>query len=66
MDWIERWFNVSPDGGDGSLEWLVVGALVLAAVSLLVVAVPPLRAAVRNAVSTVEGLLVDLVRRRGH
>jgi hypothetical protein len=35
MDFIERWFGVSPDGGDGSLEvlWIVgivvaVGALV--------------------------------------
>jgi hypothetical protein len=24
-DWIELVFNVDPDGGDGSLEWLVAG-----------------------------------------
>jgi hypothetical protein len=26
MDFIERWFGLSPDGGDGSLEvlWIVV------------------------------------------
>lgn len=26
MDFIEQWFGVSPDGGDGSLEllWIVV------------------------------------------
>jgi len=37
VDFIERWFNVSPDGGNGTLEWLSValGALV---VSVLVIA----------------------------
>jgi hypothetical protein len=31
MDFIERAFHVSPDGGDGSLEvlWLAVAALAL-------------------------------------
>ena len=39
MDFIERWFGVSPDGGDGSTElmWLlalaaVIGVLVARAV----------------------------------
>jgi MYXO-CTERM domain-containing protein len=33
MDFIERWFGVSPDGGDGTLEllYLGVGLLILAA-----------------------------------
>ena len=35
MDWIERWFNVSPDGGDGSLELLIVAVLALVIVGLL-------------------------------
>jgi hypothetical protein len=26
MDFIERWFGISPDGGDGSLETLIVCA----------------------------------------
>ena len=39
MDWIESWFGISPDGGDGSVEWLFV----LAGVALVVAAVPPLR-----------------------
>jgi hypothetical protein len=30
MDFIESWLGLSPDGGDGSLEALWVGALVLA------------------------------------
>jgi hypothetical protein len=30
MDFIERWFGVSPDGGDGSLELLWIVAVVLA------------------------------------
>ena len=25
MDFIERWFGVSPDGGDGTLELLYIG-----------------------------------------
>ena len=32
MDFIEQWFGLSPDGGDGSLEALWVGALVVAVV----------------------------------
>ena len=27
MDYIERWFGVAPDGGDGSLEVLYLVAL---------------------------------------
>ena len=29
MDFIERWFGVSPDGGDGSLEVLWILAIVV-------------------------------------
>lgn len=34
MDFIEKWFGVSPDGGDGSLEmlWLVVIVVAVAAI----------------------------------
>lgn len=32
MDFIETWFGVSPDGGDGSLEMLWLGAIVVAVV----------------------------------
>ena len=35
MDFIERWFGVSPDGGDGSTELLYI--VVIAAVLALIV-----------------------------
>jgi hypothetical protein len=35
MDFIERWFGVSPDGGDGSLEVLWIGALAFVVVAVL-------------------------------
>lgn len=31
MDFIERIFGVSPDGGNGSLEWLYFVSIVVAA-----------------------------------
>jgi hypothetical protein len=34
MDFIERLFGISPDGGDGSTEVLVIGAIVLAIAAL--------------------------------
>jgi len=30
MDFLERWFGVSPDGGDGSLELLWLAAIAVA------------------------------------
>jgi hypothetical protein len=27
MDFIERWFGISPDGGDGSTEFLYIVAI---------------------------------------
>jgi hypothetical protein len=35
MDWIEQWFGFLPDGGDGSIEALIIGLIVT--VLLLVV-----------------------------
>ena len=43
MDWIETWFGVSPDGGNGVTEWLFV----LAGVAVVVAIVPPFRRAAR-------------------
>ena len=33
MDFIERLFGISPDGGDGSIEVLIIGIVVLLAVA---------------------------------
>jgi hypothetical protein len=33
-DWIEIVFGVEPDGGNGSLEWLIVGALLVVTITL--------------------------------
>ena len=35
MDFIERWFGVSPDGGDGSLELLYIVTVVAVVVMFL-------------------------------
>lgn len=39
MHWIEAWFGVSPDGGDGSLEalFVVAGAV---SIAILVASLP--------------------------
>ena len=34
MDFIEQWFGISPDGGDGSLEALWVGAIVVVVLAI--------------------------------
>lgn len=34
MDFIEAWFGISPDGGDGSLEALWIGGIVVAVVAV--------------------------------
>ncbi len=35
MDFIERWFGIAPDGGDGTLEVLWVVAIVGAVTALI-------------------------------
>ena len=34
-DWIEEVFHVDPDGGNGSLEWLIVAALATSSLILV-------------------------------
>jgi hypothetical protein len=41
VDWIEQLFGLNPDGGDGSIEILIVGAAV--AIGLTIVTVPAVR-----------------------
>ena len=35
MDFIEQWFGISPDGGDGSLEVLWIGAIVVLVLAIV-------------------------------
>lgn len=35
MDFIERFFGVSPDGGDGALEWLWLAAIAVAILAIV-------------------------------
>lgn len=35
MDFIEQWFGISPDGGDGSLELLWLAAIIVAILAAL-------------------------------
>jgi len=34
MDFIERWFGISPDGGDGLLEILLIVLLAMIAIAI--------------------------------
>ena len=38
MDFIERWLHISPDGGNGASELLILAVVVLTIVSVVVVA----------------------------
>lgn len=33
-DWIEGIFRIDPDAGNGSVEWLIVGGLLIATLAL--------------------------------
>jgi len=37
-DWVEIVFHVDPDSGNGSVEWLIVGGLLVATITLFVFA----------------------------
>ena len=37
-DWIEIVFGVDPDQGNGTLEWMIVGALLLVTITLFILA----------------------------
>lgn len=44
-DWIELVFHVDPDNNNGTLEWLIVGALLVVTITLFVMASYELRRA---------------------
>lgn len=37
MDFIERWLHISPDGGSGVSELLILGVVIVTAISLIAV-----------------------------
>lgn len=37
-EWIEIVFAIDPDGGNGTLEWLIVGGLLVVTITLFVLA----------------------------
>jgi hypothetical protein len=43
MDWIEKLFGISPDGGDGSTEMLIVAVAVVILAMVLMMRYGPLR-----------------------
>ena len=47
MDFIEKLFGVSPDGGDGSAELMIVAAVVIVLAGVVAARTPRLRAYVR-------------------
>ena len=38
MDFIERWLHISPDGGSGASEFMIVMVIVLTIISVVVLA----------------------------
>jgi len=48
VDWIERIFGFSPDGGDGSTEALIVVACTIALATLIISFSPKLRGYLRQ------------------
>ncbi len=43
MDFIERFFGVGPDGGDGSAELMIVAAIVIVLAGVAAARMPRLR-----------------------
>ena len=48
MDWIEKLFGMSPDGGDGTAEAAIVFACVIVVGAVLAMRVPSLRQRIRG------------------
>jgi hypothetical protein len=48
MDWIEKIFGVSPDGGDGSTEALIVATCIVLLGAIIAARVPVFRIYLRN------------------
>jgi hypothetical protein len=48
MDWIERLFGISPDGGDGSAEVMIFAAITIVLAGILAARVPSVRSYLRQ------------------
>jgi hypothetical protein len=48
MDWIERLFGISPDGGDGSAEIMIFAAVAIVLAGVLAARVPSVRNRLRQ------------------
>jgi hypothetical protein len=44
MDWLEQLFGLNPDGGDGSVETMIVAAVVVVGVAVAGLVSPRVRA----------------------
>jgi hypothetical protein len=55
MDWIERWLGVSPDNGDGSLEALILIALVAVPMGFRILGASRVGAALRSLLAARQG-----------
>ena len=45
MDWIEGWFGVAPDNGDGTLELVIIATVAAAVVVAVIWRIPRTRTA---------------------
>jgi len=48
MDWIEQLFGLSPDGGDGTAEAMIVAAVSVAVAIVIYARVPKVRTYIRK------------------
>jgi hypothetical protein len=48
MDWIEKLFGMSPDGGDGTAETAVVLTFAIVLATVIAIRVPAIRDALRK------------------
>jgi hypothetical protein len=52
MDWIEKFFGLSPDGGDGTTEAAIVFAAVIVLGLVIIMRMPSLRTRLRTMFET--------------
>ena len=53
MDWLEHLFALNPDGGDGSVEAMIIAAVVLVSLTIVCLVSPQARALGLAAVNAV-------------